>query len=88
MKSDTPVSTFPVYNNVQDIGSSQGVVWASGLGARSKYQTGVPVDIIKQVFPPSCALPRVPINGFGDEVACHQDRHSPAETRGQIRSEQ
>jgi len=46
------------------------------------------MGIITQEFPPSCAQPRVPIHVFGVEVASHQDRHSPAETGGQVRSDQ
>ena len=38
--------------------------------------------------PPSRVQPRVPIHVFGVEVASHQDRQSPAETRGQFGSEQ
>ena len=75
------------YHDVQDVGSSQGVVWVSGWGILSK-DSGVPVGIITQEFSPSCAQPRVPILVFGVEVAGHKDRHSPAEIGGQVRSDQ
>ena len=76
------------YHDVQDIWSSLGVVWSSGWGTQTKDQTGVPVGIITQEFPPSCDQPRVPIHVFGVEVAGHQDRQSPAETGGRVRSDQ
>jgi hypothetical protein len=38
-------------------------------------------------FPPSRGQPRVTIHMFGVEVAGHQDRQSPAETDGQVRSD-
>jgi len=74
--------------DVQDIGSSGGVVWVGGWGVRSKDQTGVLVGIITEDFPPSRVQPRVPIHVFGVEVAGHQDRQSSAETGGQVCSDQ
>jgi hypothetical protein len=76
---------FLVITMSKDIGSSQGV---SGWGVRSKDQTGVFVGIITQEFPPSCAQPQVPFHVFVVEVAGHQDLQSPAETGGQVRSDQ
>jgi len=76
------------YHDVQDIGSSGGVVFVRSWGVRSKDQTGGLVGIITEEFPPSRVQPRVPIHVFGVEVAAHQDGQSPAETGGQVRSDQ
>ena len=64
------------------------VGWVSGTVIRLKGKTGFPVGIITKDIPPSCAQPRVPIHVFGVEVAAHQDRYSPCETGGQVRSDQ
>ena len=53
------------YHDVQDIGSSRGVVWVSGWGVRPKDKTGVPIGIVTQEFPSPRAQPRVPVDIFG-----------------------
>ena len=39
------------YHDVQDIGSSRGVVWVSGWGVRPKDKAGVPIRLVTQEFP-------------------------------------
>jgi len=55
---------------------------------RYKDQTGDTLGIITQEFSLSCAHLRLSIHVFGVEVAGYEDRHSPAETGGQVRSDQ
>ena len=50
------------YHDVQDIGSSRGVVWVSGWGVRPEDKTGVPIGIVTQGFSPPRAQPRVPVD--------------------------
>jgi len=76
------------YHDVQDIGSRRGVVWVSGWGVRPKNETGIPVGIVTQEFPPPRAQPSVAVDMFGVQVAGHQDRQHAAKENVQIRSGQ
>ena len=76
------------YHDVQDIGSSRGVLWVSGWRVRPKDKTGVPIGIVTQEFPLSRAQPRVPVDMFGVQVAGHQDRQPAAKASVQVRSDQ
>ena len=76
------------YHDVQDIGSRRGVVWVSGWGVRTKNETGIPVGIVTQEFPPPRAQPRVAVDMFGVQVAGHEDRQPAAKASVQVRSNQ
>jgi len=56
------------YHDVQDIGSSRGVVWVSGWGVRPKDKTGVRIGIVTQEFPPPRAQPGIPVDMLGVQV--------------------
>jgi len=73
------------HHDIQDIGSSGGVVRVGRWGVRCKDQTGVSSTQSRSSLPR--LSPRVPIHVFGVEVSGHQDGQS-AETRGQVRSDQ
>ena len=76
------------YHDVQDIGSSRGVVWVSVWGFRPKYKTGVLIGIVTQEFPPPRAYSRVPFDMFGVQDAGHQDRQPVAKASVQVLSDQ
>ena len=76
------------YHDVQDIGSSKGVVWVSGWGVRPKDKTGVPIGIVTQEFSPPRAQLRFPVDMFGVQFAGRQDRQPAAKASVQVRSDQ
>ena len=73
-KPGTRECVFLGYHDIQDIGSSRGVVW---LDSPVQNQTGVIVGIITLDIPPSRVQPGVPIDLFGIEFAGHQYQQPP-----------